>query len=127
VARIDVLVARVPAPRRQGEIAAELAALRRRIRTVSSATAELLKPDGCVYVRTDAREGTRDTTFEVLQACFPARRMTVMSRPCTRGTQTRGTGTPRRSQPKSMSCSGGASRCAQTLVSPRPETQHATR
>ena len=48
----------------------------------------LLHRDATIYVRTDARKFTRDTTIAVLQRLFPHKSLSVRRRPVTRETQT---------------------------------------
>jgi hypothetical protein len=49
----------------------------------------LLHRDATVYVRTDARSFTRDTTIEVLRDVFPRKRLSIRKRPVLGVTQTR--------------------------------------
>ncbi len=42
---------------------------------VFTASSEMMQKSGIVYVRTDAREFTRDTTLEILQKCFPKKKL----------------------------------------------------
>ncbi len=48
----------------------------------------LLRKDGVVYVRTDGRQFTYDTTIDVLQAVFPEKNLTVLTQPFRKPTQT---------------------------------------
>jgi hypothetical protein len=50
---------------------------------------ELLQRDGIVYVRTDRRKITLNTTKEVLREIFPDHQLRCKSRPYVRPTQTR--------------------------------------
>jgi len=50
--------------------------------------AENLTDDAVVYIRTDAREFTLETTCEVLQETFPKKRMYIVGRPFMKATQT---------------------------------------
>jgi hypothetical protein len=60
----------------------------------------LLRHDGIVYVRTDCRQLTLNTTKEVLREVFPDHGLRCTSRPHVRPTQTRlfGNGDPRRGE-----------------------------
>jgi DNA modification methylase len=49
---------------------------------------ELLKRSGILYVRTDAREFTFDTTHNAVSKHFPSRRISVVKQPVKRRTQT---------------------------------------
>jgi tRNA G46 methylase TrmB len=51
-------------------------------------SARLLTPDATVYVRTDRREFTRQTTSDALHAAFPDHHMQTVESPYTRHTQT---------------------------------------
>lgn len=51
-------------------------------------SARALAADSTVYVRTDARSFTRETTIEVLRNAFPGKSMEVVERPFHRQTQT---------------------------------------
>lgn len=55
---------------------------------VFAQAAPLMRPDGCVYVRTDARPQTFNATWEVVQACFPGWRAHIVEQPYVRQTQT---------------------------------------
>lgn len=55
---------------------------------VFSRSARLLAPDAVVYVRTDAREFTLETTKEVLVEAFPGKRMEIIARPASKTSQT---------------------------------------
>jgi hypothetical protein len=48
----------------------------------------LMRRDATAYIRTDAREFTRETTIDVLKKVFPAKAMTVHRRPILGQTQT---------------------------------------
>jgi hypothetical protein len=50
--------------------------------------AENLTDDAVVYIRTDARQFTLDTTCEVLKKTFPKKRLYIIDRPFTKATQT---------------------------------------
>lgn len=52
-------------------------------------TKPILHREATVYVRTDARAFTRDTTIGVLRKVFPRKRMSMRLRPVTGATQTR--------------------------------------
>jgi hypothetical protein len=56
--------------------------------SVFSISAELMANRATVYVRTDAREFTRDTTLEVLHNCFPSWNEQIIDRPFPEETQT---------------------------------------
>ncbi len=55
---------------------------------VFDACAEGLNRNAVIYVRTDAREFTYNTTLEVLQATFPSKRLHIQGCPYTKATQT---------------------------------------
>lgn len=61
---------------------------RRLLTKVFEGAAALLAKRSSIYVRTDRRELTRDTTNEVLRATFPGRRIRMKEQPFTRPTQT---------------------------------------
>ena len=48
---------------------------RRLLKTVFSACAKIMRDDGVIVVRTDARQFTRKITEEILQECFPEHRV----------------------------------------------------
>ncbi len=50
--------------------------------------ADIMADDAIIYVRTDAREFTYDTTLEVLQGAFPDKHMRKIERPYSKKTQT---------------------------------------
>jgi hypothetical protein len=47
-----------------------------------------MTPDAIIYVRTDAREFTLQTTLEVLQEAFPNKKIDIQLRPLAKKTQT---------------------------------------
>lgn len=55
---------------------------------VFSKSKKSLTDDATIYVRTDARQFTRDTTIEILKELFPEKTMEVIHRPFTKRTQT---------------------------------------
>jgi hypothetical protein len=61
---------------------------RKLIENVFGRSARLMARDAVVYVRTDAREFTRDVTLEALQNAFPAKKLTIRKRPFKNSTQT---------------------------------------
>jgi DNA modification methylase len=58
------------------------------LQRVFSQAAQTLSEDAVVYVRTDAREYTFNTTREVLQSCFPEKDEEIKERPVSGETQT---------------------------------------
>jgi tRNA G46 methylase TrmB len=50
--------------------------------------ASLMATDATIYVRTDAREYTRQITTEALQATFPGKRLVTTQQPFKKDTQT---------------------------------------
>lgn len=58
------------------------------LQSVFSQAAPLMRRDGCVYVRTDARETTFEITQQVLRDCFPGWSLRVTRRPYHQHTQT---------------------------------------
>jgi hypothetical protein len=56
--------------------------------SVFVACAESARRSATIYVRTDARNFTRDTTTEILREVWPRKRMRVIARPVDRPTQT---------------------------------------
>lgn len=58
------------------------------IETVFERSARLMAKNSVVYVRTDAREFTREVTVEALVRAFPKKRITTRKRPFTKSTQT---------------------------------------
>ncbi len=58
------------------------------LRKIFTKSAELMRPSGVVYVRTDARTNTFEITREILKECFPDWRMRVAEQPYKRQTQT---------------------------------------
>ncbi len=55
---------------------------------VFTAAARLMRPDGVIYIRTDAREFTLRITSEALQVAFPNKRLEVKLAPYDSATQT---------------------------------------
>ena len=55
---------------------------------VFSGCAKILDKKSVVYVRTDARSFTKETTVEVLKKVFPKKSMEIVSKPFTKETQT---------------------------------------
>lgn len=51
-------------------------------------TSPLMRDDGIIYVRTDAREFTYETTLDVLKSVFPQKTVKVVEQPFTKQTQT---------------------------------------
>lgn len=64
-------------------------AYRQLLTMVFTRAAKVLDDDATVYVRTDIREFTYCTTKEVLRNAFPGKRLTEISRPMLRPSQTR--------------------------------------
>lgn len=58
------------------------------LRSVFRDCARVMADDATVYVRTDAREFTRDTTLTVLREAFPRKRITVENSPLKKPSQT---------------------------------------
>lgn len=58
------------------------------LRTVFNSAAEIMAEDGCVYVRTDAREFTFSTTLTILEEAFTSWSITTTHQPFMRSTQT---------------------------------------
>lgn len=56
--------------------------------SVFSQASELMSQKGCVYVRTDARILTYNTTLEILHSCFPQWKEQLIKQPYTKKTQT---------------------------------------
>lgn len=56
--------------------------------SVFQGCAAVLSPEAVVYVRTDARPFTFETTLECLQAAFPNKQLQIIERPYTSKTQT---------------------------------------
>jgi tRNA G46 methylase TrmB len=50
--------------------------------------AKTLKSNALVYVRTDARSFTKETTVQVLQEVFPKKDLEIVDRPISKETQT---------------------------------------
>lgn len=63
-------------------------AYRRLLETVFEECAEIMSESARVYVRTDAREFTFQTTLEVLTNCFPQKRVHIEQQPFVKSTQT---------------------------------------
>jgi len=61
---------------------------RKLLQTVFAQSADILAPGATVYVRTDARQFTYETTVDVLQEIFPNRNLQITPRPYSRTTQT---------------------------------------
>lgn len=61
---------------------------RQLLSSVFSACAEALAPNAVVYVRTDARQFTFETTHDILLESFPGKRLIVLGRPYSKATQT---------------------------------------
>lgn len=62
---------------------------KRLLKRVFRLSRDVLHKHATVYVRTGAREFTRDTTVSVLEAVFPHKKLVVRERPVTGATQTR--------------------------------------
>ncbi|NSW84250.1 MAG: site-specific DNA-methyltransferase [Syntrophothermus sp.] len=58
------------------------------LQTVFAAAAEMMAPDATIYVRTDARDFTRQVTEEILGKAFPRKRIHVQPAPFRRRPQT---------------------------------------
>jgi len=58
------------------------------LQTVFSACSEIMHKKSTVYVRTDAREFTYQTTFDILKDCFPKHQIREEKKPFTKKTQT---------------------------------------
>ena len=58
------------------------------LQTVFEDSARLLKHDANIYVRTDARSFTFETTKDVLREIFPKKKMRIYKRPFSGPTQT---------------------------------------
>jgi len=56
--------------------------------SVFSTAASVMAKDATVYVRTDAREFTKQTTLEILRNCFPGWKEQIIDRPVIEETQT---------------------------------------
>jgi DNA methylase len=56
--------------------------------TVFIGCSKVMKEDAIVYVRTDARTFTKETTIDVLQNIFPNKTMKIIPRPLSKNTQT---------------------------------------
>lgn len=64
------------------------AAYRQLLEKVFANCAPLLRANATVYVRTDARSFTRETTEVVLRETFPGKRLEIFERPYSKSTQT---------------------------------------
>lgn len=58
------------------------------VETVFLRSARLMADDAIIYIRTDAREFTRETTIAALEKAFPGKKRTIRPSPFTRKTQT---------------------------------------
>jgi len=58
------------------------------LKTVFLGCSKVLKKNAIVYVRTDARSFTKETTFQILKDIFPKKRMEIIPRPLSKDTQT---------------------------------------
>jgi len=58
------------------------------LRTVFTNCASLMTDNAIVYVRTDAREFTKETTIEILRQVFPQKKMEILAKPLKKETQT---------------------------------------
>lgn len=58
------------------------------IEAVFKRAARLMAPDATIYVRTDAREFTREVTTTALEKAFPGKKRMTKLRPFTKKTQT---------------------------------------
>lgn len=58
------------------------------LQSVFRKAAQLMRPDAVIYVRTDAREFTRQVTEEALREAFPDKRLVVRESPYGQATQT---------------------------------------
>jgi hypothetical protein len=63
-------------------------AYRQLLKKVFESCAKSLKRDAVIYVRTDARKFTLETTRDILTDTFPQKRMYILCRPYTKATQT---------------------------------------
>jgi DNA modification methylase len=63
-------------------------AYRELLQKVFSNCAELMDTKATIYVRTDARQFTRETTLEVLRNVFPKKSLEIVSQPLKKKTQT---------------------------------------
>jgi hypothetical protein len=61
---------------------------RKLIETVFLQSARLMASDAVIYVRTDAREFTRNVTLEALRNAFPGKKLTIRKQPFKNRTQT---------------------------------------
>jgi DNA modification methylase len=58
------------------------------LQTVFSGCSSMMSDDAVIYVRTDARVFTKETTIEVLKSVFPRKNMEIVPRPFKKETQT---------------------------------------
>jgi DNA modification methylase len=58
------------------------------LRTVFTNCASLMTDNAIVYVRTDARKFTKETTIEILRQVFPQKKMEILAKPLKKETQT---------------------------------------
>ncbi len=58
------------------------------LQTVFETSAQVMKKENTIFVRTDAREFTYNTTLEILKNCFPKHKVQEEKKPFTRRTQT---------------------------------------
>jgi len=58
------------------------------LQTVFQTSAEVMKNQSTVFVRTDAREFTYQTTLGILKECFPKHKIKEEKKPFTKRTQT---------------------------------------
>lgn len=63
-------------------------AYRELLQIVFSGCAEIMETRATIYVRTDARQFTRETTLEVLHDVFPQKSIDIVSQPFKKNTQT---------------------------------------
>jgi DNA modification methylase len=58
------------------------------LQTVFLGCSSMMRDDAIIYIRTDARTFTKETTIEVLQSIFPQKNMKILARPFKKETQT---------------------------------------
>jgi hypothetical protein len=58
------------------------------LQTVFETSAKVMKKESIIFVRTDAREFTYNTTLEILKDCFPKHKVREEKKPFTKRTQT---------------------------------------
>lgn len=63
-------------------------AYRELLQRVFRSCAEIMASTATIYVRTDARQFTRETTIEILRDVFPQQKMEILSQPFSKDTQT---------------------------------------